>query len=328
MLLFEPEFTITPAILRLSASVAEKAGRLSARGGMETEPGLRRRTTACAVAGTLNVEAPGLTADTVLDVMDNRPAPVDMIAIREIKNACRAYGAIGDFDPLSLEHFCRVHALLTEGLTPDGGQLRRDNARLFPEERQLYGAAAPVADRVQALLKWLGDAGEALTPPLASTILHGELCVIHPFNSANGRFARLWQAAYLCQCRGVYACVPFEAQLAANADRYYETLMRAINGSEREPFIEFMLTCIDRSLDDVEARESVIGAETSEYIRRLLNAMEPGVHYTATAIMARLHLKSRENFRRNYMEPALAQGFVAMDDPEHPTNRNQRYSRK
>ena len=44
--------------------------------------------------------------------------------------------------------------------------------------------------------------------------------------------------------------------------------------------------------------------------------------------MEKLGLKSRETFRKNYMNPALELGIVQMTIPDKPNSRNQRYVRK
>ena len=86
-----------------------------------------------------------------------------------------------------------------------------------------------------------------------------------------------------------------------------------------------MLEQIDQILDDVIVQVSSSEAYASEYVKKLLGCMEYDVPYTANAIMEQLGLKSKENFRKNYMNPALEQGFVKMTLPDKPNSRNQRY---
>ena len=44
--------------------------------------------------------------------------------------------------------------------------------------------------------------------------------------------------------------------------------------------------------------------------------------------MQKLNLKSKETFRKHYMNPAIALGMVKMTVPDKRTSRNQRYVRK
>ena len=44
--------------------------------------------------------------------------------------------------------------------------------------------------------------------------------------------------------------------------------------------------------------------------------------------MQKLQLKSRENFRKLYLVPALEKSLIIMSVPDKPTSRNQSYIRK
>jgi hypothetical protein len=53
--------------------------------------------------------------------------------------------------------------------------------------------------------------------------------------------------------------------------------------------------------------------------------MEYDIPYTASALMEKLNLKSKEGFRRNYLRPAMDMGLIQMTIPDKPNSRNQRY---
>ena len=55
--------------------------------------------------------------------------------------------------------------------------------------------------------------------------------------------------------------------------------------------------------------------------------MEYDVPYTGTALMEKLGLKSKEGFRRNYLQPARERNLIRMTIPDKPNSRNQRYIR-
>ncbi len=44
-------------------------------------------------------------------------------------------------------------------------------------------------------------------------------------------------------------------------------------------------------------------------------------------IMRRLGLKSKETFRKNYLNPAIKLGLISMTIPDKPRSKNQRYIR-
>lgn len=46
---------------------------------------------------------------------------------------------------------------------------------------------------------------------------------------------------------------------------------------------------------------------------------------TANEIMEKLGIKSKETLRKNYLEPAIKEGFVSLTIPDKPTSKNQRY---
>ena len=93
-------------------------------------------------------------------------------------------------------------------------------------------------------------------------------------------------------------------------------------------FIEFMLSQIDKILDDISIQISEDNEQLSEYIKKLLEVMEYDIPYTSKTLMEKLGLKSREGFRRNYLRPAVDRNLICMTIPDKPNSRNQRYVKK
>lgn len=62
----------------------------------------------------------------------------------------------------------------------------------------------------------------------------------------------------------------------------------------------------------------------SNQIKALMSVIET-YPMSAVELMEKLGLKSRVTFRKNYIQPALEAGLIAMTDPDTPTSRNQRY---
>lgn len=56
--------------------------------------------------------------------------------------------------------------------------------------------------------------------------------------------------------------------------------------------------------------------------------MEYDISYTANEIMEKLEIKSKENFRKNYINPALSMGMVEMTIPDKRNSKNQRYIKR
>ena len=89
-----------------------------------------------------------------------------------------------------------------------------------------------------------------------------------------------------------------------------------------------MLEQIDKILEEVTEQLKKAESNISESVKRMLDVMEYDVPYTAVAIMGKLGIKSRETFRKNYMNPALELGIVKMTIPDKPNSRNQRYVKR
>ena len=95
-----------------------------------------------------------------------------------------------------------------------------------------------------------------------------------------------------------------------------------------DAFIEFMLDKINQTMDWAMEQLSQKDSYLSETVQKLISAMEYDVPYTASQLMSRLNLKSKENFRKLYLNPALENGLIVMGIPDKPTSKNQTYIRK
>ena len=159
-------------------------------------------------------------------------------------------------------------------------------------------------------------------------IFHYEFVFIHPFSDGNGRTARLWHTMLLNEWNPVFAYIPLESQIEKFQNDYYNTISECHVNGNSNVFIEFMLERIDDILDEVNEQIRKSPNDESEYVKRLLEVMEFDVPYTAVFLMKQLGLKSRETFRKNYMDPALNIGAVERTIPDKPNSKNQRYIKR
>ena len=67
--------------------------------------------------------------------------------------------------------------------------------------------------------------------------------------------------------------------------------------------------------------------KTNPSVQKLLDVLGEE-ELSAAQIMERLDLSHRPTFRKNYLNPALAQGVIEMTVPDKPNSRNQMYRRK
>ena len=90
-------------------------------------------------------------------------------------------------------------------------------------------------------------------------------------------------------------------------------------------FIGFMLKMIDETLDEAISTSHMPLTNETININRLLNVMETGKPITATEIMEKLGIKSKETLRGQYLDPAIKQGLINLTIPDKPTSKNQMY---
>ena len=78
-------------------------------------------------------------------------------------------------------------------------------------------------------------------------------------------------------------------------------------------------------MNDVIEQVNQSNLDVSEYVKKMLECMEYDVPYTANTIMEKLDIKSKETFRKNYLNPAMELGLIVMTIPDKPRSKNQRY---
>ena len=86
------------------------------------------------------------------------------------------------------------------------------------------------------------------------------------------------------------------------AGGYYEAISicqmeRTITG-----FIEFMLEQIEIALDEIKKEPKEPVESLSKYVKKLLEAMEEDIPYTANEILELLHLKSKDAHEKKLSE--------------------------
>lgn len=178
------------------------------------------------------------------------------------------------------------------------------------------------------LFKWMKEAKDIVHPLILSSVFHYEFVFIHPFSDGNGRMARLWHTAILSKWKPIFEYIPIESQIEKFQDEYYDVIAKCHVDGASTVFIEFMLSQIDKILDDVSVQISEDHEQLSEYIKKLLEVMEYDIPYTSKALMEKLGLKSKEGFRRKYLRPSVDMNLICMTIPEKPNSRNQRYLKK
>ena len=324
---YKPPFTITNAILKYVASISEKLGKLNTVQSLENKPHLRKNNRIKSIHASLKIEANSLSLGQVRDVINGKLVLGEQKEIQEVKNAYAAYEKLAEIDPYSINDLKHYHGIMTKYLVDEAGEFRSSEEGVFSGERCIFMAppARLVPQLMRDLFEWMKSAKNEVHPLILSSVFHYEFVFIHPFTDGNGRMARLWHTAMLAKWKPILEYIPIESQIEKFQEEYYDAISKCHMEGASTIFIEFMLSQIDKTLDEVSAQITTDNEQLPEHIQRLLGVMEYDVAYTGNALMEKLGLKSKEGFRRNYLIPAIEMKLIRMTVPEQPRNRNQRY---
>ena len=327
---YSPPFDITSEMLTTAMSVSEKLGELNVYHNLDTKPHLRRSNRIRSIHSSLTIEANSLSLKEVRDVIAGRTVIGPADEIREVKNAYAAYEQIPDIDLFKVSELLRIHGIMTEGLIADPGSFRKGEEGVFDGERVIFIAPPPqnVPGLIDDLFDWMERSKDEINPLILSSVFHYEFIFIHPFSDGNGRMARLWQTAILTKWRDVFQYLPVESQIEKDQAGYYGVISECNRTGKSNAFVEFMLHRIDEALADLIEQATSNEGQISEYVGKLLNNMDYDVPYTASNLMDKIGIKTRDSFRNNYLRPAMDIGLVEMTIPDKPNSKNQRYIKK
>ena len=324
---YRPPFEITNEMLSYVASISEKIGRITATANLESKPHLRKNNRIKSIHSSLKIEANSLTLGQVRDVINGKQVLGEQKEIQEVKNAYAAYEKLSEIDPYSITDLKTFHGIMTRYVVDESGAFRCGEEGIFNGDQCIFMAppARFVPQLMDKLFEWMQEAKNTVHPLILSSVFHYEFVFIHPFADGNGRMARLWHTALLAKWKPVFEYIPIESQIEKFQEEYYSAIAKCHVDGEATVFIEFMLAQIDHILEEIAGQIGEDSEHLTEYLKRLLEAMEYDVPYTANAIMDKLGLKSKESFRKHYLHPALELNLVRMTIPDKPNSRNQRY---
>lgn len=322
-----PPYTISNKMLELVASISEKVGKISTYKELKKEPHLRRNNRIKSIHASLKIEANSLSLSEVRDVINGHFVLGNQKEIQEVKNAYEAYEKIKTVNPFSILDLKKLHGIMTDKIIEEAGIFRKGEEGVFSGDKCIF--IAPPASLVNELMSdlffWLEENKDNVHPLIMSAIFHYEFVFIHPFADGNGRMARLWHTILLYHWRELFEYIPLESQIEKFQDSYYNAIAKCHVNGNSNVFIEFMLEQIDLIMNDVIEQVNQSNLDVSEYVKKMLECMEYDVPYTANTIMEKLDIKSKETFRKNYLNPAMELGLIVMTIPDKPRSKNQRY---
>ena len=324
---YVPPYTISNRMLELVSDISEKVGRISSHKELESKPHLRRNNRIKSIHSSLKIEANSLSLSEVRDVINGHLVLGDQKEIQEVKNAYEAYKKIPEINPTSISELKKIHGIMTYRTVNESGVFRQGEEGVFSGDKCIFIAPPPhmVSGLMNDLVSWMKRSEGVVHPLILSAVFHYEFVFIHPFADGNGRMARLWHTVILYRWRNIFEFIPLESQIERFQTEYYDAIAQCHVNGNSDVFIEFMLDMIDQILDEVILQINKSNADTSEYVKRMLDVMEYDVPYTSNAIMEALGLKSKEALRKNYIKPAIELGLIRMTLPDKPNSKNQRY---
>lgn len=324
---YTPPFSITNKMLDLVATIMEKIGRLDNYNSLNKMPMLRRNNRINSIHSSLAIEANSLSLNQVKDIINGKMVLGPQKEIQEVKNAYKAYEMIKKVSPYSIKDLLKVHGVMTYLTLDESGIFRSSAEGVFDGEKCIF--MAPPQDRVPGLMEELFDFMKReksnINTLILSSIFHYEFVFIHPFSDGNGRMARLWQTVILSNYKDIFEYLPIENQIKKYQEEYYDSIAHCHTTGDSNEFIEFMLKMFDEVLNEIISSSSQTLTQNNVYLIKILDVMDNNTPMTATQIMKKLNIKSKETFRANYLDPAINEGLVKMTIPDKPTSKNQMY---
>jgi Fic family protein len=323
---YKPPFEITSKIIRRISSISEQIGRLDGQ-QLVLSPQLRKQNRIRTIQSTLAIEGNTLSLDQVTAILDGKRVLGQPREIQEVQGAIRAYEALPNWNPASVQDLLQAHQYLMADILVDAGKFRKGGVGIHKGDRVVH--VAPPANLVPTLMadlmEWVSTTDDH--PLIKSCVCHYELEFIHPFLDGNGRMGRLWQTLILGQWNALFYLLPIESLIKDQQDRYYQVLEEADKAASSTLFIEFMLDVIDAVLIQNNQTLQRSSEQAVQPIERLLGVMDDQF-WTVLELMDLLSLSHRPTFRKNYLNPALQAGLLAMKYPDTPRSPKQKYRKR
>ena len=256
--MYIPPFEITSKIIELISNISEKIGEINYLQNSPYHIQLRKENRIKTIHSSLAIENNSLSLKQITDIIDGKRILGNLNEIKEVKNSIQAYDLLLSLNPYNEKDLLKAHKLMMQDLVERNGKYRTDGVGIFDGERVVH--LAPPANRVPELMgdlfQWIKTSD--VHPLIKSCVFHYEFEFIHPFQDGNGRMGRLWQTVILKDWKEIFAWLPVETLIKENQKEYYSVLGVSDSAANSTKFIEFMLTLILNTIEEIIKTENSV----------------------------------------------------------------------
>ena len=282
---YQPQFTVTPALLARVEKIAALRERiLAATVQVRWIPALQKDTRTRNTHSSTAIEGNPLTLEQVRAVEEGREVPVATArAKREVVNyfaGLRFVEKNAGKSPITHEEILRLHKIIAGEVMDQGAA---GKYRTIPVRVGRYIPPPPeqVSGLMFELLTWWNKESAKLSPVLSSAIMHYRFEAIHPFADGNGRTGRalaLWELYRRgFDTHHIFSVDEFYWE---NRPRYYEALDNVRReGEDLTQWLEYSAEGLQLTLERVWTRVQKFSAQPRQKKLVLRPKQEQLLHF-------------------------------------------------
>lgn len=282
--MYKPPFEITSKIIELISNISEKIGEINYLQNTPYHIKLRKENRIKTIHSSLAIENNNLSLQQITAIIEGKHVLGNPNEIKEVKNSIQAYDLLLSLNPYNEKDLLKAHKLMMQDLVDGNGKYRTGGVGIFDGEKVVH--LAPPADRVPELMfdlfKWLKESD--VHPLIKSCVFHYEFEFIHPFQDGNGRMGRLWQTVILKEWKEIFAWLPVETLIKENQKEYYNVLGTSDSDANSTKFIEFMLSLILNTIEEIIETEKKVTQKVSVKVtvnqQKIINAIKDNSYVT------------------------------------------------
>lgn len=282
--MYKPPFEITSKIIELISNISEKIGEINYLQNNPYHIRLRKENRIKTIHSSLAIENNSLSLKQITAIIDGKHVLGNPNEIKEVKNSIQAYDLLLSLNPYNEKDLLKAHKLMMQDLVEISGKYRTDGVGIFDGEKVVH--LAPPADRVSELMfdlfEWIKTSD--VHPLIKSCVFHYEFEFIHPFQDGNGRMGRLWQTVILKEWKEIFAWLPVETLIKENQKEYYCVLGASDSAANSTKFIEFMLSLILNTIEEIIETEKKVTQKVSAKVtvnqQKIIDAIKENPYVT------------------------------------------------